>query len=153
MSSIKYILDGNVQLMHGPGDTIPTPPEGARNVRVISTEEAESTVSGLPRNRRRNIDRLRDLQVRRGISYDQGSGKDPIQVSLKKPWDFIAILGIAVRASLLVTQGETRPVLKYRGDGDVTHTLTPQEAIAFATTVFEHVEAQYEASWMAKDGL
>lgn len=68
-----------------------------------------------------------------------------------RPQDQINLLGLRAKAEAAIDQGITDPVMKFRGEQNVTRYLTPDEMYALTNDALAHIESIYDHSWERKD--
>lgn len=97
------------------------------------------------RRKRRRVDDERERRIRLGFTW-QG-----VPVQTRDQDDFDNIHGLATRAREHLLDGETDAPMFFRDADNVTHQLTPEQAIALGAAAFDHKSLHIFAAWMLKD--
>lgn len=100
--------------------------------------------------RQRAVEVERDRRIAAGLPYTFPAGSGTIQL---RPADIINVSGVAARGTALLQRGDTTTTLVFRDADNVTHSLTPQQAVDMGIAVAERVEGIYQASWIHKDAI
>lgn len=98
----------------------------------------------------RHVDTVRDRIMKNNVSVDF-RGKT-ILVDVRHPASFNALLGRISAAQIHQSRGNNKP-FKYRGVGNETHVLSPQEMLQMGQTILDAVNQIDEASWAIKDDI
>ena len=95
-----------------------------------------------------SVSYLRDGKIKEGIPYQFPDGPGTIQT--RDHDDFRNIAGIATAGIALSGQS---PTLAFRDQENVTHELTPAQAVTLGLHVTTAVESFYQAAWVHKDAI
>lgn len=80
-----------------------------------------------------------------GIAYTFPDGAGTVQT--RNDTDVGNINAVATAGVALAGQGVTDPVLKFRDTENVTHPLTPSQAVAFGLAISDAISGLYETKW------
>lgn len=97
-------------------------------------------------NLQRRLDRMAQ-----GISYDFPDGTGTVQT--RNDTDLGNINAVATTAIVLQGQGVTDPVVKFRDTENVTHLMTPEQAIAFGVALSSSITAIYQNKWDTDEAI
>lgn len=100
--------------------------------------------------KRIELDAARDEAFAAGLEYDFGGEIDVVQT---RPQDQVNLLGLRAKAEAAIDQGITDPVMKFRGESNVTRSLTPDKMYTLTTDALAHIESIYDHSWERKDAI
>lgn len=120
------------------------PPEEALD------EVPPESLPTLATRKRREIDAARDVAFMEGLPREITGEPDVLQT---RPQDQINLLGLRAKAEAAIEQGITDPVMKFRGENNVTRHLTPDEMYALTNDALAHIEGIYDHSWERKDAI
>lgn len=120
------------------------PPEDALS------EAPPESLPALAARKRREIDAARDMAFMEGLPREITGEPDVVQT---RPQDQINLLGLRAKAEAAIDQGITDPVMKFRGENNVTRYLTPDEMYALTNDALAHIEGIYDHSWERKDAI
>lgn len=107
-------------------------------------------IEQLANRKRTEVDKARDEAFAAGLEYDFNGETDVIQT---RPQDQINLLGLRAKAEAAIDQGITDPVMKFRGERNITRYLTPNEMYALTNDALAHIESIYDHSWERKDEI
>jgi len=94
------------------------------------------------------VNNIRPIKETAGITYSFNDGDGKVQ--LRDERDFRNIMAISAAALALKANNVTDPVVIFRDEADVTHSMTPDEAIAFGMHVQQAITDIYKWSWDKK---
>jgi len=120
------------------------PPEEALD------EAPPESLPALAARKRREIDAARDVAFMEGLPREITGEPDVVQT---RPQDQINLLGLRAKAEAAIDQDITDPVMKFRGEKNVTRYLTPGEMFTLTNDALAHIESIYDHSWKRKDAL
>lgn len=104
----------------------------------------------LAERKRAEIGAARDAAFAEGLPRDINGEPDVVQT---RPQDQINLLGLRAKAEAARDGGITEPVMKFRGENNVTRYLTPDEMYALTNDALAHIESIYDHSWECKDSI
>ncbi|MEQ9131103.1 MAG: DUF4376 domain-containing protein [Salinisphaeraceae bacterium] len=81
-----------------------------------------------------------------GVSYDFPDGS-AVTAQTRNDTDRANIHATVTNGLVLQAQGVTDPVMPFRDAENVTHMMTPEQAIAFGQTVLAAVTGLYQTKW------
>lgn len=116
----------------------------------ISWRSDTDLLKGAKDARRQAVETERDRRIVAGLPYTFPAGPGTIQL---RPADILNVNGVAARGAALLQRGDTTTTLAFRDAANVTHSLTPQQAVDMGIAVGERVEGIYQASWIHKDAI
>jgi hypothetical protein len=90
---------------------------------------------------------VREQKFFEGMEWEFVEGIDYVQT---RPQDMINLLALKSRAQDRVAESDAT-VFHFRSQNNVTHVLTPSQAIDMCNAVFDHCEAIMVESWVVKD--
>lgn len=93
----------------------------------------------------------RIARLNEGFEYTFPNGVGVIQT--RNDTDLGNVNAVATTAIVLQGQGVTDPVISFRDQGNVTHNLTPAQAIAMGVAVSAFVSAVYANKWRIDDEI
>lgn len=108
------------------------------NMRLPSVAELKTRLKA------RNLAKRLSVQAA-GVSYEFPDGTGTVQT--RNDTDVGNISAVATAGIALAGQGVTDPVLKFRDTENVTHPLTPSQAVAFGLAISDAISGLYEAKW------
>lgn len=120
------------------------PPEEALD------EAPPESLPALAARKRREIDAARDVAFMEGLPREITGEPDVVQT---RPQDQINLLGLRAKAEAALDQSITEPVMKFRGEKNVTRYLTPDEMYSLTNDALAHIEGIYDHSWERKDSI
>ena len=120
--------------------------EGATVPKIL--DPLPETIEQLANHKRRELDAARDAAFAAGLEYDFHGVTDVVQT---RPQDQINLLGLRAKAEAAQAEGVTDPVMKFRGEQNITRLLTPDEMYSLTTAALAHIEGIYDHSWELKD--
>ncbi|QPL45011.1 DUF4376 domain-containing protein [Halomonas sp. A40-4] len=107
-------------------------------------------INELATQKRAEIDAARDAAFAEGLPRDIAGEPDVVQT---RPQDQINLLGLRAKAESARDEGVTEPVMKFRGEQNVTRYLTPDEMYTLTNDALAHIESIYDHSWERKDAI
>ncbi|MBE0405289.1 DUF4376 domain-containing protein [Halomonas citrativorans] len=116
----------------------------------VLTDPPPISLDGLAEQKRAEIDAARDAAFAAGLEYDFNGETDVVQT---RPQDQVNLLGLRAKAEAAIDQGATDQVMKFRGENNVTHYLTPDEMYTLTNDALAHIEGIYDHSWERKDAI
>lgn len=119
--------------------------ESGRPVWVPNPPLQLKTLAELKRS---EINAARDAAFAEGLPRDIAGEPDFVQT---RPQDQINLLGLRAKAEAAIDKGITDPVLKFRGQNNVTRYLTPEEMYKLTNDALAYIEGIYDHSWELKD--
>lgn len=113
-------------------------------------EKPPETIDKLAARKQAEINAARDAALAEGLPRDIAGEPDVVQT---RPQDQINLLGLRAKAEAAIDQGITEPVMKFRGENNVTRYLTPDEMYKLTNDALAHIEGIYDHSWERKDAI
>lgn len=107
-------------------------------------------INELATQKRAEINTARDAAFAEGLPRDIAGEPDVVQT---RPQDQINLLGLRAKAEAARDEGITEPVMKFRGEKNVTRYLTPDEMYTLTKDALAHIESIYDHSWARKDAI
>lgn len=98
---------------------------------------------------KQKVDEERQRREALGLEYEFPTATGRVQTS--REVDVRNVLAIVMTASVLKAQSVTGSVIPFRDEGNVTHMLTPDEALAMGLAVQQHIASQYQWAWGVKE--
>lgn len=116
----------------------------------VLVDPPPESLEQLAARKRRELDAARDAAFAAGLEYDFNGETDVVQT---RPQDQVNLLGLRAKAEEAIEQGITDPVMKFRGEKNVTRYLTPVEMYTLTNDALAHIEGIYDYSWKRKDAI
>lgn len=91
-----------------------------------------------------------DTALAEGLPREIDGKPDVVQT---RPQDQINLLGLRAKAEAAIDEGITDPMMKFRGEQNVTRYLTPGEMYTLTNDALAHIEGIYDRSWERKDAI
>ncbi|MCZ0930301.1 DUF4376 domain-containing protein [Halomonas janggokensis] len=107
-------------------------------------------ITELAAQKRAEIDTARDTELAKGLPHEIAGEQDVVQT---RPQDQLNLLGLRAKAEAAREEGITEPVMKFRGQKNITRYLTPDEMHNLTTAALAHIEEIYDHSWERKDAI
>jgi hypothetical protein len=118
---------------------------------VITWTSDADLLTDAKTTKRQAVTNERDRRIVQGLTYTFPDGTaGTIQL---RPTDVGNVNGVATKGNALLQKGDTTTTQPFRDAENVTHTLTPQQAVDLGLAVADRVEAIYQASWDHKDAI
>ena len=114
------------------------------SMRLPSVEELKTRLKA------RNLAKRLSMQAA-GVAYTFPDGTGTVQT--RNDTDIASINAVATAGIALAGQGVTDPVLKFRDTENVTHPLTPAQAVTFGLAVTDAISALYETKWTVDEQI
>jgi hypothetical protein len=110
------------------------------------------TLESAKADKRREINRLRDLKIFEGVDYPFPDGLTG-SVDTREQSDFDNLQALTTLAQVLQAKGEIGAVITFVDVEDQAHDLTPAQMVELGIAVTQHIAAIYAASWPLKAGV
>lgn len=116
---------------------------------ALAVIQPPPTLEQLKEGKNRQIDEWRVLAEQKGMPWKFGDIDDLVQVRHER--DLANINGRVSAALVLKGRGVTTPVLPFRAQLNITHSLTPDQMIDMGIAVGEFTADQYIKAWTLKE--
>jgi len=145
---LDHPVYGLIQFTASPDD----PEEHGRLLFEEAKGTAEAYVAPLPTlaQRKKEVNALRIQAISNGMPYQFADGMGTIQ--LRNESDIRNVLGVAASGQALVSMSSSETIA-FRDSENVTHTLTPSQAVSMGLAVSTFISAHYTTAWAHKDAM
>jgi len=145
---INHPVYGPIPFTASPDDT----EEHGRLLFADAQASAAPYVAPLPTlaQRKKEVDALRVQVIASGLPYDFSDGPGTIQ--LRNESDVRNVMGVAASGQSLASMGSSETI-SFRDAENVTHDLSPNDAILMGLAVSAFISAHYSTAWSHKDAM
>lgn len=126
-------------------DTVVEAPDGVFEVGETFDPSRLKTLEELKLEKKSEIDNKRLEREKAGMPWFE----DDV-VQLRNERDFLNILGLCSKATMLKAQGVEDAVMPFQAESNTTRMLTPDEVIELGTATMVHTEDGYKTAWSLK---
>ncbi|OAZ99751.1 DUF4376 domain-containing protein [Halomonas sp. G11] len=120
------------------------------NGSIVLSNKPDISIKEHANAAKQRINAARDAALADGLPRDIAGEPDVVQT---RPQDQINLLGLRAKAKSALDEGITEPVMKFRGEKNVTRYLTPDEMYTLTNDALAHIESIYDHSWERKDAI
>lgn len=120
------------------------------NGSIVLSNKPDISIKEHANAAKQRINAARDAALAEGLPRDIAGEPDVVQT---RPQDQINLLGLRAKAEVAIEEGVTEPVMKFRGEKNVTRHLTPNEMYTLTNDALAHIESIYDHSWERKDAI
>lgn len=120
-------------------------------VEPLSAEKALHSLNLEKERVLSQVSQVRFASEAQGVTFAFSDGQGTVQT--RNDTDIRNINGLVSAALVLKAQGVTDPVLSFRDEQNVTHNLTPDEALAMGMAVQAHISQTYHWAWEKKQQI
>ena len=126
-------------------DTVVEAPSGLFEVGELFDPFRLKTLEDVKLEKKSEIDNKRLEREKEGMPWFEDDN-----VQLRNERDFLNILGLCSKATILKAQGVEDAVLPFQAESNITRMLTPDEVLELGTAAMAYAEDGYKTAWNLK---